>query len=194
MMRQKRSHELPLKPWAKERLEKEKILLETYGLNRKKEIWRAEAILRNWQVRARDLRALKNQEKEKILLDKLVKLGLLREGAGLEDVLQLKVENILERRLQTIALRKGFARTLKQSRQFIVHGHLTLDGRKAKWPSTIVALHEEGKLAFHPRSKAKAALEWAGGQAPKTARTSSAEPSQPAKPEQKSTEQKPEGK
>lgn len=167
MLRQKRSHQLPLKPWSKERLESEKKLKQDFGLNRKREIWRAEAILRSWQVRARDLRALKNQEKEKILLDKLVKLGLLRQGAGLEDVLQLKVENLLERRLQTIAVRKGFARTLKQSRQFIVHGHLTVDGRKAKWPSTILASSDEAKLAFHPRSKAKAALEWAGGQAPK---------------------------
>ncbi len=167
MLRQKRSHELPLKPWSRERLEREGKLTESYGLNRKKEIWRAEAILRSWQVRARDLRALRNPEKERILLDKLVKLGMLAQGAGLEDVLQLKVENVLERRLQTVAVRKGFARSMKQARQFIVHGHLTLGGKKARWPSTLVPAAEEGGLAFHPKSKAKAALEWKGGPAPK---------------------------
>jgi len=169
MKKQVAKFSTPLKPWNRERLEKEKALLLNYGLRRKKEIWRAEGLLSEWRTRARDLRGKRNAEKEKILLDKLVKLGLLREGAGLEDVLKLKLENLLERRLQTIIVRKGFATSVKQARQLIVHGHISVDGKKVKWPSTIMPAVEDAKLAYSPKSKFKVAKEFAMGHREKPA-------------------------
>ncbi|MFH0829743.1 MAG: 30S ribosomal protein S4 [Candidatus Aenigmatarchaeota archaeon] len=176
MKKQVAKFSTPLKPWNRERLEKEKVLLLNYGLRRKKEIWRAEGMLSEWRTRARDLRGKRDPEKEKILLDRLVKLGLLREGAGLEDVLKLKVENLMERRLQTVILRKGFATSAKQARQLIIHGHIAVDGKKVKWPSTLMPTVEDSKLAYAPKSKFKAAKEWAAGHKEK--------PAQPAPVEQ----------
>jgi len=147
--RQKKKYEKPLRPWDRTRIEAEKKLKQNYGLRRKKEIWRAQSILRNYRRQARNLAAKKDKEKEKILIDKLVKIGLLNTGADLDDVLALNVENLLERRLQTLTFKKGIAKTPKQARQLIVHGHVTFDGKRVRWPGAIVPISEEGKISFY---------------------------------------------
>ncbi len=48
--------------------------------------------------------------------------------------------------------RKGLATTLKQARQFIVHGHVSIDGRKVTIPGYLVKRSEEDKITFNPRS------------------------------------------
>ena len=149
MKRQKKKYEKPLRPWDRTRIEAEKKLKQNYGLRRKKEIWRAQSILRNYRRQARNLAAKKDKEKEKILIDKLVKIGLLNTGADLDDVLALNVENLLERRLQTLTFKKGIAKTSKQARQLIVHGHVTIDGKRVRWPGAIVPISEEGKISFY---------------------------------------------
>jgi len=83
------------------------------------------------------------KERESILLGRLVRLGLLKEGATLDDVLSLKVEDLLERRLQTIVWRRGLAKTIHQSRQLIVHGHVTIGGRVVDRPGYLVSREEE---------------------------------------------------
>ena len=79
-------------------------------------------------------------------LNKLVNLGLLQKGQGLDDALALTVENILDRRLQTIVFRKGAAKTPRQARQFITHGHLSIEGRRMVYPSYMVPAEEEAKI------------------------------------------------
>jgi small subunit ribosomal protein S4 len=80
---------------------------------------------------------------------------LLNPSADLDDVLALSTQSILERRLQTMVLRKGLAKTAKQARQMIVHGHIAVDGRKARWPGIIVAVADEGKISFYGTYGAK---------------------------------------
>jgi small subunit ribosomal protein S4 len=50
-----------------------------------------------------------------------------------ENLLQL-----LERRLDTVVYRMGFARTIMQARQFVNHGHIKVNGRKVNIPSFLV--------------------------------------------------------
>lgn len=45
---------------------------------------------------------------------------------------------LLERRLDTVVYRMGFARTIMQSRQFVNHGHVVVNGRKVDIPSFLV--------------------------------------------------------
>jgi len=153
MKRQKKKYEKPLRPWDKVGIETEKKLKKDYGLRRKKEIWRAESILRNYRRIARSLAAKRDKEREKILLEKLINLGLIKPESSLDNVLALNIENILERRLQTLVFRKGLAHSTKQARQYIIHGHISLDGRRVRWPSTLVPLSDEGKISFYERSK-----------------------------------------
>jgi small subunit ribosomal protein S4 len=155
MKRQKAKFETPHRPWVAEAIERDREVINSYGLRRKKEIWRAEAILREWRRKARELAAQKNETDEKVLLTKLRKLGLVGENANLDDVLGLELSNILERRLQTLVVRKGFASTAKQARQFVVHGHIAIGGTKIMWPSMLVPIALEGEINFYESSKVK---------------------------------------
>lgn len=146
MRRLRKKYEKPRRIWDKERIEEEKSILKEYGLKRKKELWRSEALLRKWRRIARELIGKRDEKKEKELIQKLNKLGILIENSGLDDILGLTVRNILERRLQTIVFRKGLANSIKHARQLIVHGHVKIDGRKVLYPSYLVKKEEENKI------------------------------------------------
>lgn len=149
--RLRKKYSTPGHPFEKARIEEENKLLSEYGLKNKKEIWKAKSKIRNFRAQARAIQAdrtEKRAEREKILLNKLKRLGLLKEG-GLDEVLALDVKDLLERRLQTIVYRKGLARSVKQARQLITHGHIAIDGRKVTVPSYIVQVDEESKVGYY---------------------------------------------
>ena len=57
---------------------------------------------------------------------------------------------LLEMRLDALVLRAGFARTIAQARQFVVHRHITVDGQRVDRPSFRV---KEGQtIQVHPKS------------------------------------------
>ena len=144
--RLKRKYSEPAHPWQATRIKEEKELLKEYGLKNKTEIWKATSKLKNFANQAKKLIALtgKQAEKETIqLLNKLKKLGLLKEEAQLSDVLGLTARAILERRLQTLVYKKGLARSVKQARQFITHRHILVNGKKITAPGYIVPKKEE---------------------------------------------------
>jgi small subunit ribosomal protein S4 len=136
----------PRMSWDADDISERKGTMKTYGLRRRKEILIAQEILRNYRRRARELIAEQDEKKVKVLIDKLVKLGLLQEGQGLDDVLALTVNDILERRLQTVVWKGGLAGTALHSRQRISHGHILIDGKKVKSPAYIVPVEDESKI------------------------------------------------
>ncbi|MBI5553300.1 MAG: 30S ribosomal protein S4 [Candidatus Diapherotrites archaeon] len=141
----------PAKRWDKDRIEREKKIMETYGLKNKREIRRIETLLRGKRENAKKLLALPLAEREKrskALLDSLGRLGVLPTHAALGDVLGLTITEFLERRLQTIVWRKGFANTAGQARQFIAHGHIRIGTHKTTSPSYLVPHGMEGTLAW----------------------------------------------
>lgn len=152
MKKQRKKFEKPLKPWERARIEQEKLLLQKYGLRRKIEIWKAESILRKFRRLSRELAAKKDKKQEQVILEKLQKLGLIQQNAKLDDVLALTIENILDRRLQTLVQKKGLANTLKQARQMIVHGRVAVDNKRAKWPSMLVTIEQEGKINLYNKN------------------------------------------
>ena len=85
-------------------------------------------------------------------LARLKRIGVLGENDSLDDILSLDVTDILERRLQTVVYRKGLANTTSQARQFVSHGHITVDGRRVTRSSRKVAAAEEDAVAFDSAS------------------------------------------
>ena len=146
----------PSHPWQKVRIEEERTLIHQYGLKNKKEIWRANTKIRSMRRQARKLTATSGDEqaqKEKgLLLSKLNRLGLLEQDSGLEDVLRMTPENILDRRLQTQVYLQGLASTAKQSRQLIIHGHISVDGAVTRVPGMIVTKLQEKNISYSPSS------------------------------------------
>ena len=118
MRRLRKKYKTPRKPFERDRLIEEIRLVGYYGLRNKKELWRAKTLLSEFRRRARKLLAIDPSERvkeEKALIDKLYRLGILDKDASLDDVLRLRVEDILERRLQSVVWRLGFARTPHQA-------------------------------------------------------------------------------
>ncbi|RLJ06303.1 MAG: 30S ribosomal protein S4 [Candidatus Aenigmatarchaeota archaeon] len=155
MRRFRRRYKKPKTPLDLRRIKEERKIINEYGLKRKKEIWIVESILRRFRERARELIAEKDKEKEKNLIEKLQKLGLLGKESALDDILALSVNDVLNRRLQTIAFKKGFGKTIKQARQLITHGHIAVDGRRIKFPGYLVPAKYENKISWYETSKMK---------------------------------------
>ena len=153
--KQKKKYSKPGKIWDSERIESEKELMKEYGLRRKKEVWKAESFLRDLRKQAKSLTARKGEQADKEkeqLISRLVKLNLVKGGAKLEDVLGLDLKSILERRLQSIVFRGKLAKSMKQARQFVVHGHISIGDNKVNVPSYLVKSDEEKKIKFSANS------------------------------------------
>ena len=155
----RKTWERPGHPWIKQRLIEEMELVGMYGLRNKRELWKAQTLLRRIRERARSLLSLPPEVravKEKELIRKLYKMGLIEsENATLDEVLGLTVSAILERRLQTIVYRKGLAKTIHQARQLIVHGHIAIAGRRIRSPGYLVSRDEENLIDYAPTSPFK---------------------------------------
>jgi small subunit ribosomal protein S4 len=147
--RQRKKYGTPGHPWRQENLEVELKLLGEYGLRNKREIYTANSKLRKYRTLARSLFTAIGEKRaaaENKLIGKLHRLGLLPEGATLDDVLRLTVRDFLERRLQTIVYKMGLARTPHHARQLIVHGKVYLGDRRVRAPSYHVLRGEEEKI------------------------------------------------
>lgn len=164
--RQKKQYATPLRPWDKERIEREADLINEYGLHSKKEVWKTETTLRDFRREARKLMAASGDQAEKEseqLLDKLQNLGLLEEDSRLVDILRLDIEDVLSRRLQTVIASKGLAKSIEQARQRIIHGHIAIGGRKVTEPGYLVSVEEEKNMDFHNNSPFKERAKHEGG-------------------------------
>ncbi len=80
------------------------------------------------------------------------RLGILPETANVDNILDLNVKDLMERRLQTLVYRAGLARTIHQARQFVSHGHIGIGGETVTVPGYIVRKEEESRISFHPTS------------------------------------------
>ena len=151
-----KKYDTPNHPWIGERIKRERELAIKYGLVNKKEFWKMETRLRTFRRQARKLISdtTKQGAREAVqLFGVLKRYGILvKEDATLDDVLSLNVESILDRRLQTLVFKKGLAKTPKQARQFIVHGHIAVNGRRITAPSYLVPVAEEDLISYTPTS------------------------------------------
>ena len=129
--------------------------LGTFGLKTKQELWKTQTELSRVRLQARSLLALRQEErkrKEPVLIQSLTKIGLVNESSTLDDVLNLQVNDLLSRRLQTITQKKLFFKTPYQARQAIVHGHIMIGDSIVTIPSYTVKTEEEDKIRLTPES------------------------------------------
>ncbi|MGQ9719957.1 MAG: 30S ribosomal protein S4 [Candidatus Jordarchaeum sp.] len=149
--RQKKKFRTPRHPWQKDRIHNELILVGKYGLRNKREIWRANTMLRGFRNQARRCLALPEEEEEKarsLLVGRLHRLGILPLDASLDDVLLLAIEDLLNRRLQTLVHKHGLSTSIYHARQLITHGHIAVDGRRVTSPGYLVPGEEEELISF----------------------------------------------
>ena len=127
----------------------------TFGLKTKRELWKSRTELSRLRHQARSLLAVRQEVREKeepILMHSLSRIGLVEKTATLDDVLNLEIENLLARRLQTIVFKKFFFKTPYQARQAISHGHILIGDRIINRPSYVVKIEEEDSIKLTPES------------------------------------------
>ncbi|MDG6928837.1 MAG: 30S ribosomal protein S4 [Nitrososphaerota archaeon] len=147
----KNKYSTPRHPWSAGELSTELFLLGTYGLRNKRELWGAQTELSRVRKQARALLAATPEVRERMgafLIKRLYRLGLTSEGASLDDILSLKVEDLLERRLQSLIWRKGIAKSPYEARQLISHKRVLVGERLVSKPSYLVGRDEEERLSM----------------------------------------------
>lgn len=118
-------YEKPKKLWDTARIAEERGLATEYGLRSMHELWRMKTLLRKTRRNARQLLSHTGtaaNESEKQLLARAKEFLIRGETATLDSILALTTKDILERRLQTQVVRRGFAKTMRQARQLITFG------------------------------------------------------------------------
>jgi small subunit ribosomal protein S4 len=153
--KQRKKYETARNPWQVDVLQEELKMLGQYGLRNKRELWRHKSMVSRFRAIARSLLSMSTERRgklEKQLLGRLSRLGVLPKTAVLDDVLDLTLEAVLERRLQTLVFRKGLAASLYQARQLITHGHIAIGNKRVSSPSYLVMENEEAKITYAPTS------------------------------------------
>lgn len=152
----KKKYAKPAHPWQGARIKEERVLMKEYGLKNKKELWKMGTILKKIKTQAKSLISKNDAEAQKekeLFLKRLARLGIISTiDVKLEDILGMSVKDILDRRLQSIFMKKGLAKSTKQARQFIKHRHVLINDKIVDIPSYLVLAEEEQSIGFNPRS------------------------------------------
>ncbi len=149
--RSKQQYAKPRRPFETDRFEAELKLVGAFGLRNKREIWKHKSELSAYRRQARYLLGLSSTDRvkeEKELIDKLTHLGVLKTEPTLENVLDLTLPDVLERRLQTLIFRKGLACSMHHARQLVVHGHIALNQARVQTPGRIMSIAEEDSITY----------------------------------------------
>jgi small subunit ribosomal protein S4 len=166
----KKKYSTPSHPWQKDRIVEETKIQEDYGVKNKKEIWKMRSMIQQFARQAKRIVASPTKQAElekKQLTDKLRSIGLINESSDFDSVLGITLNDLMEKRLQTLVMRKGLAKTMKQARQFITHQHIAVGDKVITSPSYIVRANESQLITFskisnfaneeHPERQVKAA-------------------------------------
>merc|ERR1712150_436642 len=124
----------------------------------KREVWRIKYSLAKIRKAARDLLTLEEKDPRRLfegnaLLRRLVRIGVLDETRmKLDYVLGLKIEDFLERRLQTQVFKLGLAKSIHHARVLIRQRHIRVRKQVVNVPSFIVRLGSQKHIDFAHKS------------------------------------------
>ncbi|KAF9161462.1 40S ribosomal protein S9 [Actinomortierella ambigua] len=149
-----KTYKVPRRPFEAARLDQEMKLIGEYGLRNKREIWRIGYTLSNIRRAARELLTLDEKDPRRLfegnaLIRRLVRIGVLDEDKmKLDYVLALKIEDFLERRLQTQVFKLGLAKSIHHARVLIRQRHIRVGKQVVDIPSFVVRLDSQKHIDF----------------------------------------------
>jgi len=149
-----KTYKVPRRPYEAPRLDYELKLAGEYGLRNKREIWRIAFTLSKIRRAARELLKLDPKDPKRLfegnaLIRRLVRIGVLDETRmRLDYVLALKIEDFLERRLQTQVFKSGLAKSIHHARVLIRQRHIRVGKQMVNVPSFVVRLDSAKHIDF----------------------------------------------
>merc|ERR1711924_15093 len=144
----------PRRSYDKERLDAELKLIGTYGLKNKREIWRIGLVLSKVRAVARQLLTLEERDPQRgfqgqALMRRMIRYGILDEDKQrLDYVLALKIEDFMERRLQTLVFKRGLAKSIHHARVLIRQKHIRVGRQIVDIPSFTVRVESQPHIEF----------------------------------------------
>merc|ERR1712086_459977 len=148
----------PRRAYDKERLDAELKMIGTFGLKNKREIWRNGLILSKVRAVARNLLTMDEKDPRRIFegqapMRRMIRYGILDEDKQrLDYVLALKVEDFLERRLQTLVFSRGLAKSIHHARVLIRQRRIRVGNQLVNVPSFNVRTSSEKHIDFSTNS------------------------------------------
>lgn len=149
-----KTYKVPRRPFVKARLDQELQLAGKYGLRNKCEIWRVVYTLARIRKAARELLTLDEKDPKRLfegnaLIRRLIRIGVLEKDKNkLDYVLGLKVEDFMERRLQTQVFKLGLAKSIHHARVLIRQRHIRVGKQIVNIPSFVVRLDSQKLIDF----------------------------------------------
>ncbi len=138
--------------WNLERIGADNAVIDEFGLKNMRELWKAQTEISRIRGNVRMLLSGSTAHTESIkekMMGRLAKYGIATKESTLDSLLDLNEKSFLGRRLQTLVFRKGLAKTPKQARQLIVHGFISVDGKRINKPSYFVSVAEEKVIGYY---------------------------------------------
>merc|ERR1712137_874356 len=149
-----KTYKVPKRPFEKERMDAEMQIVGEYGLRNKHEIRRVQYVLSKTRAAARELLTLDEKDPKRLfegaaLLRRLHRMGILEDDKNeLDYVLGLKVQDLLERRLQTQVFKLGLARSIHHARVLIRQRHIRVGKQIVNVPSFLVRVESQKYIDF----------------------------------------------
>ncbi|ELK32895.1 40S ribosomal protein S9 [Myotis davidii] len=143
----RKTYVTPRRPFEKSRLGQELKLIGEYGLRNKREVWRVKFTLAKIRKAARELLTLDEKDQRRLFEDGPCEIRLITVY-----ILGLKIEDFLERRLQTQVFKLGLAKSIHHARVLIRQRHIRVRKQVVNIPSFIVRLDSQKHIDFSLRS------------------------------------------
>lgn len=149
-----KTYKVPRRPFVKARLDHELKLAGEYGLRNKTEIYRVAFTLAKMRKAARELLTLSERDPRRLfegnaLIRRLIRIGVLDHSkTKLDYVLGLKIEDFMERRLQTQVFKLGLAKSIHHARVLIRQRHIRVGKQIVDVPSFVVRLDSQKLIDF----------------------------------------------